>query len=331
MKNILFATTCQWNPGDEFILRGVLNLLRDSGLKFNPLIYNRNPVVNPRREPPAHLKLDEGDVWENSFDVNRPVPVDYVVFAGTPEWTDGPRANPLLKFVKDQGLRCSFLGVGLANEQKPTPLLTSVLTKHTDVFVSRDRAALELVEHLIQGEQATCPSILSSKTDRLRKQSGRIGCVVQCTVAKWQSISREHQTLLYEAYARLSKRHEIEYIAHYIEDILHAPKGTTAHYSGLSADYYDIYDICDVVISPRLHGCGIAASLGIPSICLAHDGRGIAAEGFGSLIVHTPKNIDALIAKQDWEERSRAVLEIKRKTGVFYQQAIRPMLDQLAR
>ena len=44
-KNIVFSTTRQWNPGDEFILMGCINLLKQLGVDFNVLIYNRNPQI----------------------------------------------------------------------------------------------------------------------------------------------------------------------------------------------------------------------------------------------------------------------------------------------
>jgi len=144
-------------------------------------------------------------------------------------------------------------------------------------------------------------------------------------------ISVEDQQVLYRCYDNLAKRYEVKYIAHYIDDLATAPAGATVHYSGLAADYYWIYDPCDVLVSPRLHGCGIAASLGIPSICLAHDKRGVAAELFGSLVVTSPENVDALIDQHDWKARSQNVLDIKHKVAALYQLAIRPMLDSVVK
>jgi hypothetical protein len=47
MKNILFSTTRQWNPGDEFILFGIRRIFSAIGLEHNAVIFNRNPEVNP--------------------------------------------------------------------------------------------------------------------------------------------------------------------------------------------------------------------------------------------------------------------------------------------
>ena len=50
MINIVFSTTRQFNPGDEFILYGIINILHDVMKKkaFNSIIYNRNPDINQR-------------------------------------------------------------------------------------------------------------------------------------------------------------------------------------------------------------------------------------------------------------------------------------------
>lgn len=47
IKNVVLSTTRQWNPGDEFILLGIINLLREVIGEFNPVIFNRSPEVRP--------------------------------------------------------------------------------------------------------------------------------------------------------------------------------------------------------------------------------------------------------------------------------------------
>ena len=52
--NIVFSATRQFNPGDEFILYGIMNLLHDvmENESFNAVIYNRNPDIKIGR---AHV------------------------------------------------------------------------------------------------------------------------------------------------------------------------------------------------------------------------------------------------------------------------------------
>ena len=89
MMNILFSTTRQWNPGDEIILHGVLNLMKATVGEFNPIIWNRHPSINPN-----NMNLD------NSFSVLRHdlSAIDYVVIAGSPEWLGG-RLHALYKEI----------------------------------------------------------------------------------------------------------------------------------------------------------------------------------------------------------------------------------------
>ena len=68
---ILFSTTLGWNPGDEVILAGIENLFSAKGLRYKKRIYNRNPASYQQS---AHELL------------SGPRDIDYVVFAGSPEW-----------------------------------------------------------------------------------------------------------------------------------------------------------------------------------------------------------------------------------------------------
>jgi len=80
--NVLFSSSRQWNPGDELFLMGLLNVMRSAGLSFNPVLYNRHPVLMRRR---GWNGLDE--VFDNSYMSGTSDALDYLVLAGSPEWT----------------------------------------------------------------------------------------------------------------------------------------------------------------------------------------------------------------------------------------------------
>ena len=103
--NIVLSTTRQWNPGDEFILLGTINLLqeyfeqqKDKGIKnnfyFNPIIYNRNPQIRRARKRDFIKMIDNflgkdfiEKFRDNSVKDRKPMNyTDLVVFAGSPEW-----------------------------------------------------------------------------------------------------------------------------------------------------------------------------------------------------------------------------------------------------
>lgn len=85
-----------------------------------------------------------------------------------------------------------------------------------------------------------------------------------------------------------SEKYEIEFVAHYIDELSSFQKdfpGHTIRYSYDSKDYLGIFDRYDLIIGHRVHGIGMSASLGVPGIMIAHDERAQTVQGFlGSLI-----------------------------------------------
>src|SRR5262245_35142951 len=101
--NVLFSTTRQWNPGDEFILFGCVNALRSAGLEFNPVIFNLNPQTRLRKPLIQWMSAIDRALFggrvapflDNSFkDATDPAIIDLAVFAGSPEW-HGRRLEPM--------------------------------------------------------------------------------------------------------------------------------------------------------------------------------------------------------------------------------------------
>ncbi len=61
--------------------------------------------------------------------------------------------------------------------------------------------------------------------------------------------------------------------------------GEDVLYSGYSEDYPAIFDGFDAIIATRVHGCGLASSMGIPNALMPHDKRFETALKFQSHIV----------------------------------------------
>lgn len=116
MKNYIISTTRQWNCGDEFILFGVLNIIKklNKQNKFNTIIYNRNPSVRPtfnRSNPIEKLKsipFSHTHDYDNSFHfrsnnfcTNRYL--DTAICAGTPEW-HGRRCEDFYTIIEKEKL-----------------------------------------------------------------------------------------------------------------------------------------------------------------------------------------------------------------------------------
>ncbi len=182
-SNILFSTTRQWNCGDEFIRFGIRNLLESLGAEYNPVIYNRHPSITPqkynRKHPWSFRKLNPHR--DNSFILDDPKAIDYVILAGSPEWAWGQRSSNLHRFILDNKLRCAFLGVGIGNPQAFGPHLKQVLLERTDLIVARDPNCYELIKEYPNSYFDVCPAIFSARKPRPRPAPGaklKIGFVI---------------------------------------------------------------------------------------------------------------------------------------------------------
>lgn len=322
-RNVLFSSTSQWNVGDEFILRGILRACADAGVALNPVLYNRNPAVST----PWHPKI----AWppapvvppENSAQLTADDPVDYVIFAGTPEWAGGQRSDRLLRFIRERRLRCSFLGVGLGAAQGLEGDAAVVLREHTDVFVARDAFAFDAARPHLTPHRHSCPAILCCPGGRERAAPRRIGLVLQASQTLWQSVPPEVRDYLVAQSRLLAAHFDVCAIAHYLDDLALARSlGLSCRYSFRSEDYPALYEDCDLVITARVHGAGLAASLGIPSILVSHDGRAETGRGFGAEIVPPGTPLLPLVQQTDWAARSREVLRLKEAARVFYRDII---------
>lgn len=128
MKTILVSTSSLWNCGDDFIRRGLFDLM-----KLRPLVptiwWNRAYGVAP--------------TFANDLRVNLPA-TDYILIAGTPEWVD--RNEELYRYSLRHDVPISLVGVGLrgcirlASQRR---LLERVAESGlVEVCLARDRVAL---------------------------------------------------------------------------------------------------------------------------------------------------------------------------------------------
>ncbi|MGO9468485.1 MAG: polysaccharide pyruvyl transferase family protein [Isosphaeraceae bacterium] len=263
--NILFSTTRQWNPGDEFIHRGILNLLKRSGLRVNSIAWNRHPSIRP-----GNTLLD------NSYDELRhdPQSLDYVIFAGTPEWR-GPRTDPLYRLIADSGLRCALIGIG--GHGTPvgfTPTEDSVLENQTDLITCRDRSTWSELSEKYSGppvELLPCPSVFHATAPRQRQALSRVGVVYQTVHTQWQTVTRKARDVLIEIIQRLSRQIETVVICNYVDEWSEASSifgHDRVWYSHESRDYEAAFLDIDCLVAARVHGCLGAIGTGAPAVLI---------------------------------------------------------------
>jgi polysaccharide pyruvyl transferase WcaK-like protein len=339
--NIVFSTTRQWNPGDEFILMGCINLLHEHFGDFNPIIYNRNPQTRRARKYDIIKGIDKlagKDFVEKFLDnsVKERPPLDYadlVVFAGSPEWR-GRRMVKLYESILEFDIPSVFLGIGTSgpfafNDTHFTSAEQEVF-KRARLITTRDSTTQHGLQPL-ETHQLPCPALLSSRDERTVKSVKRIGLMygTDSAVAS-NNVSSKTYRYMMEMYRQIldefGSEVEIEFVSHYIDELSPFRRdfpGQALRYSYDAKDYLDIYGRYDLVIGYRVHGIGISASMGIPGIMISHDPRAATVKGFKSEMVDvgTPysqlrENIQG--AMQDIESKSRALQAHKTKTRAEY-------------
>lgn len=183
MKNIIYNTTRQWNCGDEFILRGCINIMESVVGPHNPIIYNRNPDVRPAngseifyRNEKLPLNYEDGNQKklgalyrygfnDNSVKFNSDLSfVDYAVFAGSPEWTSSRCDNFYYHIIKNQ-IPAIFLGIG-SKYNTDIPLFMSEVIKKNVFFSFRSE---ELLSDSFDCCYLPCPALQAIKIGQEKK------------------------------------------------------------------------------------------------------------------------------------------------------------------
>ncbi len=339
--NIVFSTTRQWNPGDEFILMGCIRSLKLAGLDFNPVIFNRNPQIRRTGKAARLHRIDDAlfggriaPFLDNSVKDNDPLDfADLVVFAGSPEWR-GKRLAPLYRRIIEQDLPTIFLGLGT---NRPFSFTSAHFSKEemavfqkARLITCRDTLTTNSL-HPLPVHHLTCPALVSCPEETLKHEVKRIGLIYGSDRAvRHNNISPATHDYLSRLYKhliqRLGDRFEFEFIAHYIDELRYFPDDfpqATLRYSYDARDYADIYARYDLVIGHRVHGIGISASQGTPGICISHDMRGETARGFGADMIQVgtpPEDVlhRVLEAVDGIESRSRGIIEHKREVTQTY-------------
>lgn len=307
-NNYLFSTTRQWNPGDEFILFGLMNLLRSSGHNFNPVIYNRNPDVRENYTALNLLRNYEFDFKgkgilnsflrlgfkDNSFkNYTAPHIIDRVYFAGSPEWQTY-RLHELYKLIEGENIPVEFHGIGAwANfsHKDMRPIVDRVLKKAARITV-RDEYSYNVMKDYYDVKYLSCPALFSARTEKQVTSVEKVGLIFSTDKTlhgnRVSKSTSQKMNDFYKKFIQHNNNKQIKFVCHYIDEIeqckLHFPD-TEIEYSYDARDYERIYNQFDFVIGARVHGVGIAASQLIPGMLFSHDARGGTGKGFGVDVV----------------------------------------------
>jgi hypothetical protein len=297
--NVLYVTTRQWNPGDEFILAGCRNLLLAAGVAARvESIYNKSPQVMSLLEkwnfwmrPWLKTRIQVLDfaikltAYDNSFKRNHDLnSFDLVVVAGSPGWFGGRHAVLYDKMHSFKG-QIVFLGLGTPNRTVRLRKVERDVLAKSLVTVRNASLVGTLERYGVSAHYLACPALLAATRERERPSTIKSLGLGFSTYRSHRNHAMEHgrYELQLRLYETVLHKYNATIICHYVDEVDEAIRRfgrerVVFRYDAI--DYISVYSKFDYVISGRVHGCGLAASLGIPNAILAHDRRSDTAKGF---------------------------------------------------
>lgn len=230
--SIIYGTTRQWNPGDEFILQGAINIFRAVLGEHNAIIYNRSPEVrDPQlRECKRRLGMP---FLDNSLKPGTDCGfADLAVFAGSPEWCNA-YCTELYAAIHRHRIPAVFIGLG-SSGQHLTALMCAVLARarfisFRDPDLRLNDARLSSVPSLFR----PCPALLCVPQGQEKSigSVGRIGLVYAVDRRHGVVNNCVHERMaawLDSLYAKIIRRFrgrfEFAVICHYIDELAPAQR-----------------------------------------------------------------------------------------------------------
>ncbi|WP_322042789.1 polysaccharide pyruvyl transferase family protein [Paraburkholderia sp. J67] len=274
--NILVSSTRQWNPGDEFIRKGVERLLHSIlGKGHNWLLWNRNPDLFIDRWADSRMRTDflTNSLRDPALDV-----VDLVVFAGTPEWLGQPVEQIYRRLLTQPTIPVLILGAGSGSTMPQLAPHELEVLNRSNVFIStRSFDLAECLNAQLSTPKAIplpCPAFYSASESDTQPERRRVGVIVQNSAVVNQSIGEELVQSLISALRDAQGEIDLDVISLYIDEHMRFSRLGLTHpcvYSYEPDHLLDQLAGYSTVISTRLHGAIAGLSAGVPSILLAEE------------------------------------------------------------
>ncbi len=277
MTRILISSSRQWNPGDEFILRGARRLLEAVlPQPINWVLWNRNPDLfvdrwaNPRFKP----NFLTNSAVEPSLDV-----IDAVCLAGTPEWF-GPSVERIYReLLRFPDVPLLALGIGGCGPGFQFALHErEVFARENSLIVCRNPVLAEEINQQLGAAKAVvlpCPAFLSAGGFVARAEDElarcKLGIQIQGDVVENQGTATKYvEWLKHRFFTGSPRTSDLSFVAHYIDEFLSfARLGARQEifYSYEPLDYLDYYaKQIRALVASRLHGALAAMSCGTPAV-----------------------------------------------------------------
>lgn len=274
--NILVSSTRQWNPGDEFIRKGVERLLKGIiGPRHNWLLWNRNPDLFIDRWSDCRMRTDflTNSLRDPALDV-----IDLVVFAGTPEWLGHPVEQIYRKLLTHPTVPVLVLGAGSGSAMpRLAPHEIEVLSRDNVFITTRSFDLAECLNEQLSTPKALplpCPAFYSADESHSGPERRRVGVIVQNSAVVNQSIGEALVQSLISALREAQGTFDLDVISLYIDEHMRFSRLGLAHpcvYSYEPDHLLEELAGYSTVISTRLHGAIAGVSAGVPSVLLAEE------------------------------------------------------------
>lgn len=305
VQNVLYVTTRQWNPGDEFILAGVRTIVTRLGWKPRvEAIVNKSPQVvgkwshvNPFKMKHANYSTGYLDsfvrtaTFDNSFGPDNDINFfDAVIFCGSPGWFGGRLHDLYGKLASFDG-SVMFLGIGSSNRDvKLSKSEVDILDRAAIVTCRDERLVAELRERYdVDSSWITCPALLAAPSAAVPEPSAPVALVYTAShTNRGHRVSAEHESRQNAIFSRVIEKYpDAEVVCNYYDEVDTAARlfgRSRVRYTFDAAEYAGLMSAYRFVVSSRVHGCGLASSLGVPNMLLGHDQRAATVRGFGSQV-----------------------------------------------
>jgi glycosyltransferase involved in cell wall biosynthesis/ADP-heptose:LPS heptosyltransferase/chemotaxis methyl-accepting protein methylase len=345
VRNFVISGTSFWNPGDDFVRDGVIEVLRrvfpDDRLNFH--FYN----FNPDRFPKANVTGIGNEMCAGEIEQFRDF-IDGVIIAGL---SAGHEVKELYRWILSNGLQDRVFMIGAGYEspycaehilQEPEAsifrrvnIITGRTLKHPP-FIDQIRAPFV---------RLNCPALLSVKNIKevpAGKRIERIGFSIQLPHENGilnQSTGKSVSDLNLEILLDLARNYEVEVIAHHKTEYFHflhllKNTGIPVLYSSFYQDLHQIYPRYDLVVTTRLHSSLFANGHGIPGIIINDtDRHTLTLEGFQhSVWVNTREAFDRefeRVSRLDLSVIAAELKQVKETLTARYVDALSPVFDRV--
>lgn len=177
--NILISTTTNWNPGDQWILKGVKNILKHIYIDANYINYDRNP--NNMIDWPRNQNMKYG--LHGNF-MNNPINwsiIDLVVLAGSPEFLHHPLAPIYEGLVNNPHIPLWAIGVGYSEPKFMLPFTDAekiVLQRENTLVITRQQELSNRMQDELHIPVITlpCPALFCFETFTEKTRYNYNGC-----------------------------------------------------------------------------------------------------------------------------------------------------------